>query len=213
MRLPNQIRILSSSNKKEGNIMSSQAISQELSRVRKLKRALESEIELLRSDMEQGKIHLRVSTDKEFRKALAECMVKISAREYDNSQGWYVADVVAGKIYYCQQGQWKPYPENTIVVDLEDCFNEKSTFCPDVEWENCDLPFYGQLVDEYLENEGESRDHNGDIPEWVDLAEVIIWGIQHSFFSKQLQEIEEEWYDQAFTFALEEIKDEVIVEI
>lgn len=47
------------------------AIAKELSRVRALKRNAESSVEFLRSEMEAGRIHLRINPDPSFRKELS----------------------------------------------------------------------------------------------------------------------------------------------
>ena len=70
------------------------AIQSELARVRNLKRALEAEVELLRSDTESGKLHIRVNKAKEFRQELAKAIVDSAMFGYS-----YYADAVDGIIY------------------------------------------------------------------------------------------------------------------
>lgn len=184
--------------------MSSQAISQELSRVRKLKRALEAEIELLRSDMEKGKIHLRVSQNKAFRKELAEKMIKTSDSGYSKEyQGWYVCDPVEGKIYYCSHSSYSA-DDSYKIVDIEECFDtEYNDFSIDIDWydrieEKGDID---QMIAEY----GEEDDFDKD--------EFVLWVKENPDYEALIQEIEEEAEEFAINFAYGEIKDEIIVEI
>ena len=55
--------------------------------VRELKRNAEATIELLRSDMEQGKIHFRVNVDENFREKLAKTIVEQSHPGYHCTTG------------------------------------------------------------------------------------------------------------------------------
>lgn len=175
--------------------------------------SLESEIELLRSHMESGRIHIRVSTNKQFRQELAEKIVKISHPAYSKQyHGWYVCDPIKGKIYYySSRSSYSQYSEEDAyrIVDIEDCFDDSSSFALNIDWyerirEMSDN--YQLMVSEYLkENELEESD--------LDTEEFVQWVKEQPKYSSLIQEIEESEEEEAVSFAYGEIKNEVIVEI
>lgn len=193
--------------------MSQQAIGKELSRVRELKRNAESTIELLRSDMEQGKIHLRVSDDKNFRQKVAEALVAEAHPGY-HSQGYYYADPVEGRVYYREQNAaWNPWDEEIDwrIVPI-DRLVDGGNFDPSVDWDVAYLDNYRDMVAAYLESEEEEFEGNGDIP-WVNKKDVINFASEDDRWKDEIEEIDLINYEQAISFALSEIQDEVVVEI
>lgn len=181
--------------------MSQQAIGKELSRVRELKRNAEATINLLRSDMEQGKIHLRVNESQKFRQKVAEALVTEAHPGY-HSQGYYYADPVDGEVYYRQTNSpWNPWSESVDwrIVPVDQLVDEGNNFDPSVDWD---------VVAAYLEEECEEFEDN-DIPDWVNKKDVINFVLE----KEEIEEIEKISYEQAISFALSEIKDEVVVEI
>lgn len=60
-----------------------EALQKELTRIRSLKRAAESEVELLRSDMERGLIHIRINPD--IKPQIADALCEIYTLGYDDS--------------------------------------------------------------------------------------------------------------------------------
>lgn len=193
--------------------MSQQAIGKELSRVRELKRNAESTIELLRSDMEQGKIHLRVSDDKNFRQKVAEALIAEAHPGY-HSQGYYYADPVEGRVYYREQNAaWNPWDEEIDwrIVPI-DRLVDGGNFDPSVDWDVAYLDNYRDMVAAYLESEEEEFEGNGDIP-WVNKKDVINFASEDDRWKDEIEEIDLINYEQAISFALSEIQDEVVVEI
>jgi hypothetical protein len=190
--------------------MSNQAINQELSRVRNLKRAVESEVKLLRSDMENGKLHIRVSQDKSFRLELAETLINVVEHGYDKQyQGLYFSDPLLGKIYYCNDSFPYPYPEENRfrIVAIKELFND-CDYQININWyerisTHTDLD---ALTEEYLaEYPDEDKELFKD-----DLVEFVRGTSQ---YWELVQEIETEAKEEAVGFAFENIKDEVIIEI
>lgn len=194
------------------------AIQSELARVRNLKRALEAEVELLRSDTESGKLHIRVNEAKEFRQELAKAIVDSAA--FFRS---YYADVVDGVIYKKEDtAAWNPWPESTSwrIVPIESLFPGNYEFSAEIEdwsspdiWEGCDINF-SDITKAYLVEQGEELEENGDIPEWaLPLKNDIISFGFDSEFGHYLEAIEESSKQRAIEFALESINDEIVIEI
>lgn len=191
-----------------------EGIKQELKRVRDLKRNAESTIELLRSDMEQGKIHLRVSDDKGFRQELAKAIVKEAHPGY-HGMGYYYADPVEGQVYYREQNApWNPWSEavDWRIVPI-DRLVDGGNFDPSVDWDVAYLDGYRDMVAAYLESEEEEFEGNGDIPDWVNKKDVINFASEDDRWKDEIEEIDLINYEQAISFALSEIQDEVVVEI
>ena len=89
----------------------------EVARAKELRRKIQEDLEDFRSDVEQGKIWLRVSKDEAFRQAIAKTIVK-------ESNPWYtavdhVADPIEGKIY-CKYSQEWPDNINWRMVFIRD---------------------------------------------------------------------------------------------
>ena len=195
--------------------MSQQAIGKELSRVRELKRNAEATIKFLRSDMEQGKIHLRVNESQSFRQKVAEALVAESHPGY-HCMGYYYADPIDGEVYYRQtNAPWNPWNESVDwrIVPVSELVNEGNSFDPSVDWSVVDLPDYRDMVKAYLESEEEGFEDNGDIPDWVNKNDVIIFASEDDRWKEQIEETERVSYEQTFEFALSEIKDEVVVDL
>lgn len=186
------------------------AISQELARVRKLKRALEAEVEMLRTAMESDKIHVRVSRNQEFRQELAEAMVKVSEAGYDEEyQGWYVADPVNGKIYHCELNSHPPdEAEYHHLLNIKELFDENCDYQIDIDWYEriCSYLDLDALTEEYLAE-------HPDEDEEVYKDDLVEWIRNEPQYRKLIAEIKDEAYEEVVSFALENIKDEVIIEI
>jgi hypothetical protein len=195
--------------------MSEVAIRQEVSRVKALKRAVEAEVELLRSDSEKGKIHIRVCQNQEFRAKVAAAVVNEAHPGY-HGMGYYYADPVEGEVYYKQTtAAWNPWRDSISwrIVPVDELMNEGNDFSPEVDWNVADIP-YSDMAIAYLESEGEELEENGDIPEWVDRNEVLNFARENNSDWAELLEAEERnALEAAISFALQEIKDEIIVEI
>lgn len=195
--------------------MSQQAIGKELSRVRELKRNAEATINLLRSDMEQGKIHLRVNESQAFRQKVAEALVAEAHPGY-HCMGYYYADPVDGGVYYRQtNAPCNPWSESVDwrIVPVDKLVDDDGNFDPSVDWSAADLPDYRDMVKAYLESEEEGFEDNGDIPDWVNKTDVINFASDDDRWQEEIEEIKKISHEQAISFALSEIKDEVVVEI
>lgn len=191
------------------------AIKSELSRVRELKRNAESTITLLRNDMEQGKIHIRVNSDPSFREEVAEAVVNEAHPGYHGQYYTYV-DPVEGQVYTKNsQAAWNPWSEavNWRIVSVDDLVDQSSNdFSPCVDWDIVDFP-YRDMAIAYLESEGESLEANGDIPEWVRRTDVVSWAAEDERFSEIIQEQEALALCEAVSFARNEILDEIVIDI
>lgn len=193
---------------------SQQAIGKELTRVRELKRNAEATIELLRSDMEQGKIHLRVNESPSFRQKVAEALVTEAHPGY-HGMGYYYADPVEGRVYYREQNAaWNPWDEEIDwrIVPI-DRLVDGGNLDPSVNWDVVYLDGYRDMVAAYLESEEEGFEDNGDIPDWVNKKDVINFASEDDRWKDEIEEIDLINYEQAISFALSEINDEVVVEI
>lgn len=194
--------------------MSQQAIGKELTRIRELKRNAEATIELLRSDMEQGKIHLRVNESQAFRQKLAEAIVKEAHPGY-HGMGYYYADPVEGRVYYREQNApWNPWDEEIDwrIVPIDRLVDE-GNFDPSVDWDVAYLDGYRDMVAAYLESEEEEFEDIAIIPDWVNKKDVINFASEDDRWKEEIKEIERISYEQADSFALSEIKDEIVIEI
>ena len=122
--------------------MDEQSYIKEISRVKKLKRSVEAEVELLRSDMEQGIFHFRVNSDREFRYKIAKAMI-VSGGEN------YYADPVEGRVYYWERNNFKPWGES-----IEFRIVPVSELLPsDTDFINADIEFVlVQIQDEVTVN-------------------------------------------------------------
>lgn len=195
--------------------MSTQAIQAELTRVRQLKRAIEAEVELLRNDMEEGKIHIRVSSDKKFREAAAKAVVEEADPSY-HRQAWHYVDPVEGKIYYQENNaSWTSWPDHIgfRIVSVDELFVESNDFSPAVDWDWDLIP--DGAIDDYLSYNQEKREDNGDIPDWVRIGDVIAYCKDEGKekYLNAIAKIENESFDLAIEFALREIRDEVVISI
>lgn len=192
------------------------AVKSELSRVREAKRNAEGMIELLRSDMEGGKIHLRVSSDEDFRREVAEAIVKEAHPSYIvTCYGDHYTDPVDGRIYRKEsQSAWNPWSDSISwrVVPVESLVNQgNNDFSDEVDWAIADIPYRG-MVTAYLDAEGEEFEENGDIPEWVSCSEVVAFARNCEEWAELLEGIESDAHEAAVSFAISEFLDEIVVE-
>lgn len=214
--MPNPHNV-SSTKSKEVIIMKSEntAIKSELSRVRELKRNAEATIELLRSDSEAGKIHIRVNENKEFRQKVAEAVVK-EADPGCYALGYY-ADPVEGTVYFKEiNAAWGPWLDSVSwrIVDVSSLINEDGNdFDPSVDWDIVDWP-YREMAIAYLESEKEELEENGDIPAWVTKSDIVEFARNHSeSWEELIESIENQAQEEAVSFALIEILDEIVIEV
>jgi hypothetical protein len=202
-------------NQEESIVHQSAAMRQEVSRVKALKRAVEAEVELLRSDSEKGKIHIRVSQDQEFRAKVASAVVDEAHPGY-HGNGYNYADPVEGEVYYKQTtAAWNPWHDSISwrIVLVDELMNEGNSFSSEVDWDVADIP-YREMAIAYLKSEDEELEEDGDIPEWVDRSEVLNFARENNSEWAELLEAEErDALDAAISFALQEIKDEIIIEV
>jgi hypothetical protein len=191
--------------------MSTQAIQKEISRVRSLKRASEAEVELLRSDMEDGKIHIRVNTSEDFRDRVAEAVVKESHPSWSwEFQGRYFADPVEGKVYFREsnalwntwsdEAHWRIVPVDELVEQ------EGNDFDPSVDWQGSDLK--EEIIWAWAEQA--EVDSCNVTPDW-DLAKE--WAQFQPEWLEKVQEEEKNAWEETLSFAKGKILDEIIIEL
>lgn len=216
----NHLRVAAINGRKY-NMKNNTALQSELSRIREMKRNAEATIELLRLDMEQGKIHLRVSEDKEFRQKLAEAVVETSPPANLNYS--YYVDVTEGRVYKKEENaSWEPWSESIgwRIVPVEAVFPCHYDFSPKIEdwtdadvWSDVEINFT-DVAKAYLVSEGESLEPGGSLPEWVYVHkdDVISFGFD-SKFGIDLESVELASKLRAIDFAFVSILDEITVEI
>ena len=194
--------------------MSKSALLEEIVRVKRLKRKLEDYIEILLSDSEQGRIHIRVNPDREFRKKVAEAIVKESGL----GSGWgsYFIDPVAGLVHHRTSADWKPWHDSAHwrIIPIADLFDQAHDFCPDVDWSITDFP-YVDMAKAYLQSQREEIEPDGSIPLWVTQKVVIDFAYQagNDGWIESIDDANALALDIAKDFALSQIKNEIIVAI
>ena len=160
-----------------------------------------------------------VSSDPSFRREVAEAVVREAHPGYSIvCQGGYYADPVDGRVYFREaQAAWNPWSDDVDfrIVGVEQLVdNDGNDFSPEIDWktEASNLLSFGDMIAGYLESEGEELEPNGDTPDWVDYAEVIAWAVEHSAFSKEIQDYEAESYEAAVNFAQSSILDSIAID-
>ena len=193
--------------------MSESALLKEIYRVKRLKRKLEDYIEILLSDSEQGRIHIRVNPDKEFRKKVAEAMVKESGLGNDG-QATYFVDPIKGVVYRQSSGDWWNPRDSWCIMPVADLFDQAYDFCPDVDWSIADVP-YIDMAKGYLQSQGEEIEPDGSIPLWVTQKVVIDFAYQagNERWVECIDDAKSLALDIATDFALSQIEDEIIITI
>lgn len=187
----------------------SAAKANELARVRELKRNAEATIELLRKDSEQGLIHIRVNSDENFRMELAKAIVDMAHPGYGG--GVYFADPVKGRVYYRDSSAaWNPCSEDDgwRIVSVNDFVDPACDFNPQVEdWREA-------LGDELFKEVQQAWTEENDDPDLDDsIPEMITWASSHPEYGEIISDAEEEAEQEAISFALSEIKDEIIIQL
>jgi len=193
--------------------MSNQAIQKELSRVRALKRASESEVEYLRSEMEQGNLHIRVSEDEDFRQEIAEAIIKMSQPSWSwEYQGGYYADPVEGQVFFKESNApWNPWSDSIDfrIVPVGELVNqENNDFDPSVDWNLVQSPITkAEIIVEW--QKAFPDEDFGD----YDFSEILNWALEQDRrdLTDLIQEIEDDFWNDAIDFAKSEIKDEIVV--
>lgn len=189
------------------------AIKAEVVRIRKLKQNAEAAIELLRSDMERGKIHLRVCADPDFRRKLAEAIVEEAHPGY-HGHCFNYADPVEGKVWEKRQGGSDPWPQSIAwrVVSVDSLVPDDYNFDPSVDWREADIP-YQEMAKAFLESKGEEME-DGEIPSWVSHSEVIEWArLEAEEWAEAIDAAEDLAQEVALGFAEESILDEIVLDI
>ena len=108
--------------------MNEETYVKEIARVKKLKRAVEAEVELLRSHMEKGVFHFRVNSDRAFRRDLALAICLLDADVNYPQEGY--ADPVEGKLYWVEQNSFRPWADSVSfrIIPVRDFFPEDTDF-------------------------------------------------------------------------------------
>lgn len=124
--------------------MDDQKYIKEIARVKKLKRSVEAEVELLRSDMERGVLHFRVNSDCTFRRKLAEAICLLDSPS--ESKKAY-ADPVEGRVYWVDNHSFNPWADSIgfRVIPIRNLFPE------DTDFSDRDVDFaMSQILDEVV---------------------------------------------------------------
>ena len=193
--------------------MSESALLKEIYRVKRLKRKLEDYIEILLSDSEQGRIHIRVNPDKEFRKKIAEAIVKECSPGNDG-QGTHFVDPIKGVVYRQSSGDWWNPRDSWCIMPVAALFDQVYDFCPDVDWSIADVP-YIDMAKGYLQSQREEIESDGSIPPWVTQQDVIDFAYQagNERWVECIDDAKSLALDIATDFSLSQIKNEIIITI
>jgi hypothetical protein len=153
---------------------------------------------------------IAVSQNQEFRKSLAETFIKEN-HPNNNLEGWHYADPENGTIYFYERGQNHDMKEGLVPIEL--FFDPTNDYDPLVDWDIPDIDsHYRKMVAAYLEEQGEEFEENGDIPEWVDRADVVEACSYMDEFSPMIEKIEKENYDNCVQFFQDSILEEIETE-
>ena len=155
---------------------------------------------------------IQVSKDPAFRKRVAECIVFQAHPGYSyQAQGCYYADPVEGVVWHRQyNAPWNPWSDETFVVDVDALVEQEGrdySDTPDWKLIRHEIP-YTDMVAAYLKSEGEKFEDDGDIPEWVDIDEVISFARENGW-QEEIEEQETLASSVAIDFAVSEIFDEI----
>lgn len=166
---------------------------------------------------ELNQIRLRVSSNEYFRREAAAMIVEEADPSF-HGIGYYYADPVEGRVYYRESQGWNTWCDDVDwrVVSVQDLVSDGCDGCdfsPSVDWDaaEADIP-YAEMVDAYLEAQGEKRESNGEIPEWVCKSDVIAFASEDDRWKELIQSIEEAYKEVSVQFALSELKDEIVID-
>jgi len=193
----------------------SDALRQEIDRVKRLKRKLEDEIEMLRLDSEEGKLHIRVNPDKEYRAKVAEAMVKECSP--GEGHGCYVTNPVRGVVYHRTADDLYPWDDSNdyaVIVPVADLFDEAHDFYFESDWSIADVP-YVAMARTYLQSQGEEMESDGSVP--PHLTQQVVIDFAYESGNKKWVEFIDDHNALALEinieFTLGQIKNEIIIMI
>lgn len=173
----------------------------------------------MQEQMNSGQIIITVSKDETFRQSLAEAIVIEADPGYSTEvQGAHYADPVEGRIYI-KQSSWNPWSDSDDwkIIPIELLIDDYSSydFSDQVDWSKSapELNSYRDMAIAYLGSEGKALDDNGDLPEWIDGAEVIALAREMDEFVEEIENYEEIAHNEAVSLVLGAIAPKVTLNI
>lgn len=174
---------------------------------------LQQEIELLRSDMEQGKIRIRVCKDMVFRQELAKAIASDYAKT--PKKGWHYAQPCTGKVIF-KEGCFTSAEYNSSsvlvvpVIYLVDSDPNQFTI---EEWESAigKEIFQTIVVDWYERIDNEGLDLKESLNYFLDNA--LDWALEQPKYSSVVQKADEYLQEKLVQKIIPLIKDELLLKV
>lgn len=153
---------------------------------------------------------IAVCQSQEFRKSLAMAFIKEN-HPNNNLDGWHYADPINGDIYFYERSQSHCVKDGLQPIEM--FFDPTHDYNPVVDWDIADIDsHYRKMVAAYLEEQGEEFEENGDIPDWVDRANVVEACSYMNEFSEMIEKIEKDNLENCILFFQESILKEIEIE-
>jgi hypothetical protein len=175
---------------------------------------LNVQLDRLDSDLQRGRIHLKVNSFIDFRTKLAEAIVAEYQPRVSNDWIHYYADPVNGDIHIRSltasmrelSNRWRILPVTEFLVD------SSHMFFINMDWEKETIPSL-DMVKGYLESHGATLNPDGSIPDWVAVKDVISFADNNSLWNESISGAKKSQIKIATKYALENIKDSVLIDI
>lgn len=174
---------------------------------------LQKEIESLRSDMEQGKIRVRVCTDPVFRQELAKAIASDYAKT--PKKGWHYAQPCTGKVMF-KEGCFTAteYNSSSVLVVPVIYFvdSDPNQFSVE-EWESAigKEIFQTIVVDWYERIDNEGLDLKESLNYFLDNA--LDWALEQPKYSSVVQKADEYLQEKLIQKIIPLIKDELLLKV
>lgn len=175
---------------------------------------LQGQIESLRSDMEQGKIRIRVSKDLVFRQELAKAIASDYAKT--PKKGWHYAQPCTGKVMFKEGGfASAEYNSSSVlvvpVIYLVD--SDPNQFTVE-DWESAvGKEIFQTVVTDWYEQIG---DNEGlDLKESLDyfLGNALDWALANPKYSSVIKKADEHLQQKLVEKIIPLIKDELLLKV
>lgn len=176
---------------------------------------LQGQIESLRSDMEQGKIRIRVSKDLVFRQELAKAIASDYAKTL--KKGWHYAQPCTGKVVFKEGGfSSAEYNSSSVLVVPVIYFmgSDPNQFTVE-EWESA----VGKEIFQTIVSDWHQRiyidDEGLDLKESLDyfLGNALDWALANPKYSSIVQKADEHLQEKLIQKIIPLIKDELLLKV
>jgi hypothetical protein len=170
---------------------------------------LQQEIDSLRSDMEHGKIRVRVCTDVKFREELAQAI----ALDYCNTpkKGWHYAKPCFGQVCFREgsfvSAHWNA--SSQLVVPAVDFMDNPNYFSTET-WESA---IGKEEFQDIIADWQETVDPDLDIHLEEFLGEILDWAIESPKYSSVVEKADELLQEKLVKKIIPLIKDELSLKV